>query len=80
MSNSIDLKNTWVLEWSELNNDFHIDTLDYTIQRNQIAYYNSNSNSNKKNDYKILALAASQDEAVEIRKQIEKLKIDHNNK
>ena len=52
----------WVVEWSESQKSFHIDTLEKTLKRNTSAFIDK-----RKTDYKPLALASSQSEATKLK-------------
>lgn len=62
-----ELNKLWVVEWSESQQSFHIDTIEKMLKRNTSAFL-----SERKTDYKPLAFAESQDEAIELRKQLDR--------
>ena len=62
---------SWVVEWSESQQSYHIDTIEKMLNRNINAFANG-----RKTDYKPLIFAESQSEAVKLKKQLARKKTD----
>lgn len=52
------LKGKWVVEWSEIQQEFHVDTLEITLDRNMRAFF-----SDRPSQYVILCIAEDQEQA-----------------
>ncbi|WP_240224556.1 hypothetical protein [Rheinheimera hassiensis] len=68
MSSKI-LQGKWVVEWSEIQQQFHVDTLETTLKRNLQAFIND-----RPSQYVILCIADSQDQAHELCSEIKAVK------
>lgn len=62
----------WTVEWSSSQGCFHIDPLKRTLERNLMAFIEKRSN-----DYQILVLAKSQDEAHQLASNLEQQQGGH---
>lgn len=62
---SNNLQGKWVVEWSEIQQEFHIDTLEKTLERNLSAF-----RSDRKSQYVILCIADGQKQANQFFRQL----------